>query len=283
MSTFKTLPLGSTINNCQIFHEGNHNENGNPHKQYLSSANWHRTLNNGSLVDKCMKIIEVDYLGDNNYSMMYEIDFNVNTHSQPYKMIFKIQNGTVQSFKYHENGAIFFVATINDLGYPPDDQYHKRYKLTIYARVSTPNRMISFRLNKAILNRPASGSTEFYLPPNYAYESIRLFDESELIGNVVNQISMSYIPLNTYGSITWSSVQIESNNRHTVKVTASNVKYGSVITFSFNKHLPLGIVTGATGYNVDTQEIFIDLYNVTGQTLTLDAMNVSWIVNNAFS
>lgn len=282
MLEMNTLPIGSTINGCEVFHEGNHGNDGNPHMQYLSSSHFNKTVNNGDQINKSFKLFEVNWLGDHNYSLFYELDMYVNLYAKSYKIYLKIQNGNIQNFSYDDNGAVFLRATLEDLGYPKNDPYHKQFKLTVYGHVFGGYRTANLRLNKAILNKPVKGATEFILQDDYAFKCITFFKDSPLIDVVTGNVTIEANGQNKVDITTWGQFSIGANGRYTIRRKVENVRYGCVPQFSFNQQLPLGVVTGASGYNVDTSEIYIDLYNITASAITVPAMTISWAILNSF-
>lgn len=90
------LPTDATINECVVFHEGNHDDRGNPHEQYISKfktysvkvadtgknnyfkiANITHTPNSNVSLDYNIKIIDIPRSGDDILNKTHNIRINI--------------------------------------------------------------------------------------------------------------------------------------------------------------------------------------------------------------
>ena len=126
------LPIDSSICGNYIFHEGNHNGNGNPHKQYINTWDTFRTpVYITSLSTQYVKIAEITYEKDNNTALGYRIELinEFNTDKNGYINI-TVGNTGVINFTLNNNSycdAYYTSETIESYGKP-------KAKISIYLK-----------------------------------------------------------------------------------------------------------------------------------------------------
>ncbi|MDM0981826.1 hypothetical protein ACV3Q7_07740 [Clostridium perfringens] len=269
------LPIDSGIANNFLFHEGNHDDRGTPHEQYLNKWNYKSTSNNREIINKYTKFAEIEYEADKNVSLHYEFKI-YDEKGAEVNSLFVILTSDIEnislSYRYNDNYSIYY--TKNKLGQTKRGK--NIYIIKLFFKIHK-----SF--NPVFYDIIFAKNTEYWVyKKDYAYKCLKLFDSQEILDSLENEIQCLNIKkLNTILiRQSWGETNIKKNSCYQAKIINNNIHWNSQITISTTSEIPYGLIISAPTLKKGGGEVTIPIYNILGEDIILPSTNFMLLVNN---
>ena len=225
------LPMGVTINDCLVLHDGSHDSRGIPHEQYISKWNYATTINNGSVTGKHAKICEINYEQDNNTILNYIIKIISEKSGTSWNINVSVGGDGVITFNCPTNSTFALTGVFSITSAISGSK--KTAKLILYAQLYKAYNPIYIMVEFA---RNTENNT---YPRDYAFKSIEIINNEALIDAITPTHTPIDISANEFtGSLTWGSVSVLANSTTTISVTDGTIKWNSIVNYSTSVPLP---------------------------------------------
>ena len=262
------LPLNSTIGSNPILHEGNHDNRGIPHEQYINKWNLTTTVNNKEATNKFIRFATIEYEADNNVGNIYLIDC-INHKNQETTEI-RINLGVSQSVKYVHNSEfqILYTLTSNTQNTKPV------HKLDLYIKVYKSYNPFFFRL------KVAKNNEVWNYENDYAYNTIKMLSNEPMLDTIENSIiATDLTPTNKHHIFrtSWGTVPVGAGATYTIRITNSEIKWDSVVSVNFTSEMPNGLAT-STSIKSGGGELYYKITNVTSNQIQLPNTNIVYTI-----
>lgn len=221
------LPIGSSISGNQIFHEGNHDHRGNPHKQYIKIDEWDFTESNGTNPSLSYELFDVTWQLSTNYRLHYVIDLKIKDRIDLYQIDLTLTNLGVDGLYYTRDSSFQILAKYENLG-KLNNQTLDTGKLIVYIRFFNNYKSVSYRLNSAVTEK-----LQIYpVDKSYAFKCYSSHHGNSLDSSLVNSNIIPTIRLQTVlGSATFEGADIPINASRQIEILG-NFTSNSIITYS---------------------------------------------------
>ena len=211
------LPSDTTINNCEVFHEGNHNELGNPHGQYICPSKYNFTLNPKADFGKWVKIATIKYIPNNNVGFRYKFKL--------YPLNSNLEYDIDVLLKHENSSATINMKTDGDVmcaikqDTETDDNDNTLLVNHIYIQIRRTWFVVHYDL---VL---AENTRYYHYNDGYARKCIQMLKEQPLVDELTSDITVKYEYFNKYIEVTNEAVNINANETKVIPLTVTGVNY----------------------------------------------------------
>lgn len=269
------LPLNSKICGNTVLHEGNHNQRENPHSQYTHKWDIVNTINNGSTTGQFTKLLDVTYEVDNNRGDNYWLTIFSPKTQQTFDL--KLTLGSTRVISYPHNGEFEIWYTEEQLA--SSESGKQNWKVTVYIRLLKTYSTMFVSLNMAKNNEVWNYTND------YAFNNIKLYSNQPLVETVSSSIQASNNASPSqrlfWHRQSWGAVTIEAGAKYQIKVTNANIKWDSLVNFSYSVEIPSELM-----YNVSLQSgggtVIINVRNVSNVQATWPAGQILMTIQQSF-
>lgn len=228
------IPSDATVNGCDVFHEGNHGRNGNPHEQYINTINYYRTLSSKTdNVNKMCKIATIKYIPNVSVNLKYEIE--VKTHDNKINSKIVICCGSVLT-----NSKVYFIGdnsefdvVIKQSNYLDELKNDTYNVLDIYLTLKREWEQLYYRVLSC-------DNTEYYhYTKEHAFNAITLFSEKDFTENTVSDITIRYDKKTYYYQVENQLTNIPANTTKKITLNVQNAKWENHVDLICCGEIPL--------------------------------------------
>lgn len=223
------LPSDSTINNCEIFHEGNHNEFGNPHEQYICSTKYKYTVNPKSEFGKWVKIATVKYIPNTNVGFRYKFKLYPLNSTLEYDIDVLLKNENSNAIIKMKTDGDIMCAIKQDT--EKDDNGNSLLVNNIYIQIKRTWFVVHYDL---VL---AENTRYYHYNDGYARKCIELHKEQALVNELTSDITVQYEYFNKYVEITNEATTINANETKLIPLSVSGVNWDCYLSI-----VPCGVI-----------------------------------------
>lgn len=255
------LPINSKIAGNVVHHDGNHDDRGTPHEQYINKWNLASTINNKEKTNKFAKFASITFEVDNNINNLYIFDI-INTKNLEVTEL-KVSCGPTITSKYKYNSEFQIWYTSTQLENSSSGK--TRYQVDFYIKIYKSYNIFFIRLNVAKNNKV------WNYDDDYAFTCVKMYSEEILIDSLTSGIQ----PIDTSETITefkstqsWDSISINPGSTYTISISNSNIKWDSYVGIAYSETLPDGLVTSVS-LKSGGGMVHYKLTNVTSSAVTL--------------
>lgn len=224
------LPINTKVANNIAFHQGNHDNRGIPHEQYVSKWNLNTTSNNLANTNKYTKILEVTYEEDNNVGLNYIIEI-VNTKDLAKTDYLYMTLGTSKTVKYTYNE---YYALYQKITTTMQTNGKNKSVVEIFIQIYKSYSPLFFRVHTAKNN-------EVYNYDNdYAYNCISLLSNQPFVDTLTGFTQCADVaPIrHFYKRQSWGQVTVNAGQKYQIVISDSNIKWDSILSFNTSVEVP---------------------------------------------
>lgn len=223
------LPSDSTINNCEIYHEGNHNEFGNPHEQYICSSKYKYTVNPKSEFGKWVKIATIKYIPNKNVGFRYKFKLYPLNSTIEYDIDILLANDHQNtSVKMKTDGDIKCAikqSTTND------DNGNLLLVNDIYIQINRTWFVVFYDL---VL---AENTRYYHYNDGYARKYIEIYKEQDMQNAITSDVRIQYEYFNKYVEVTNEVTTIGANETKVINLNVPGVNWDCYLSL-----VPCGVI-----------------------------------------
>lgn len=226
------LPIDSTINDCDIFHEGNHDNRGIPHDQFVCKIPICHFSTGSSYANKYIKIATIKVLPNSNLTFFYRLKVYevgaMNEHTIDINFPYTIASSSI---KHTGDSSIVFYGITSTA---TDSSGNTLNVIDIYAKPTSTWKNYFFALNIARgLARSDLGYDDFY-----AYRSVTLLDNQSFVSSITPNIIESVDRPRIVTSVSSSATTVSASSDYKMFLTVSGLTTSCVVSIIPNLEIP---------------------------------------------
>lgn len=270
------MKLGSNINGFAVHHDGNHDNRGNPHNQYISKHHFGKTVNIGETTGQYLPLATIRYEQDNNYMLKYGFDFIMRPMNDRHTIDMLLNVSGVSELRFTRDGTFSIFATYKNLGPVKDGSTKDIGEVTLYVQFYNAYRQGFIQLNHALVYNPQESS--FTMQDDEAFHSCVVHNRATP-ATITPNVTAKGVRKPQFGSRSQTEQSIASGQGYDIKISGQTLEYGCVVSVSFNAEFSRSLVVSAPTYNVETREIIIKVRNVSEFAYSIPACTISWAIH----
>lgn len=259
------LPTDSVINGLSVYHEGNHNNKGNPHDSYISKFSCNYSLNNKSVLDKMFKICTISYPVNSNVEFKYIIEL-LSTKIESENKLYITCGNTLESVKATFKGDVSI-----DI-YLKNTLIDDKLTIDVYIQVKQSWTKLYYRLYFA-----RCSDYLIYYTEESAYNYIRFYNESEFITLQSSDTKINYIRNEVIKKTNTNHTTVNGNSDLKLLIPVDGLLKNSIVSFNaVDVEIPAEFII-ATSYIPYNNYIVLRIKNTANYSKELPP--ISWIVS----
>lgn len=274
------IPLGSTISGFEVFHEGNHNNIGNPHAQY-SPIFGYSSESPGNSKDELLLIFEINYRIDANYSVFYDFVLINSRSNKPLHLQLRIDSTGVVENTQDWDRYTEFIVTHEKLPVDEIDPNHQLTNTKVYIKPKVTYIKVNYKCANAIVYRPHKNATVYNQENEYAFECLKIYTDNvwENIELTEQLKSIIKYPI-VFASNTNGSKSIDAGDGYTISIQSDDLLWNSIVSISLSEKLPYGLVTSCPYVSYQERRVYMNIMNVSSSPKEFPACVITCMIIN---